>query len=419
MDFSKHPCFNAKARHTTGRIHLPVAPKCNIQCNFCNRKYDCVNESRPGVTSTMLTPPQALSYLKDVDSKIPDLAVVGIAGPGDPFANPEETIATMEKVHEAFPEKILCLATNGLNLAGYVDRIAALNISHVTITLNAVDPEIGAKIYAWVRVGNRVLRGVEGAAVLFARQTEAIKLLKEHGITVKINTVIIPGINDEHAVAVARFAASLGADVQNCIPLMHVEDTAFEGMPTPEPGDMQALRFAAGKFIKQMSHCARCRADAVGKLGSANPEEINAMLAKATRIAPTAERPYLAVASREGLFVNCHLGEATQLWIFSLADGKPMLIDRRSTPVPGSGDQRWEELAASLGDCFAVLASGCGPSPQRVLALNGITIIATECLIQDAALPLFCGEPLPRILEKHAGACGAGAGCTGTGTGCA
>lgn len=419
MDFSKHPCFSAEARHTTGRIHLPVAPKCNIQCNFCNRKYDCVNESRPGVTSTMLTPAQALSYLQEVDSKIPDLAVVGIAGPGDPFANPEETLATMEKVHAAFPEKILCLATNGLNISPYIDRIAAVNISHVTIPLNAVDPEIGAKIYAWVRVGNRVLRGVEGAAALLARQTEAIKLLKDRDITVKINTVIIPGINDDHAVAVARFAATLGADVQNCIPLMHVEDTAFEGMRTPEAADMQALRFTTGKFIKQMSHCARCRADAVGKLGAANTTDIEEMLARAARIQPTAERPYLAVASREGLFVNCHLGEATQLWIFSLVDGAVTLIDRRSTPVPGSGDARWEELAASLGDCFAVLASGCGPSPQRILGMQGITVFAAECLISDAAVPLFNGDPLPRILEKHAGACGAGTGCTGTGTGCA
>ena len=34
MDFANHPCFNAEARHKTGRIHLPVAPKCNVQCNF-------------------------------------------------------------------------------------------------------------------------------------------------------------------------------------------------------------------------------------------------------------------------------------------------------------------------------------------------------------------------------------------------
>jgi len=36
-----------------------VAPACNIQCNYCNRKYDCANESRPGVVSEKLTPEQA------------------------------------------------------------------------------------------------------------------------------------------------------------------------------------------------------------------------------------------------------------------------------------------------------------------------------------------------------------------------
>ncbi len=51
-----HPCFNEEAKHTSARVHLPVAPKCNIQCNYCNRKFDCVNESRPGVTSSVLAP---------------------------------------------------------------------------------------------------------------------------------------------------------------------------------------------------------------------------------------------------------------------------------------------------------------------------------------------------------------------------
>ena len=34
----------------------------NIQCNYCKRGYDCVNESRPGVTSEVLSPEQALAY---------------------------------------------------------------------------------------------------------------------------------------------------------------------------------------------------------------------------------------------------------------------------------------------------------------------------------------------------------------------
>ena len=44
-----HPCYSEGAHHHYARIHVAVAPACNIQCNYCNRKYDCSNESRPGV----------------------------------------------------------------------------------------------------------------------------------------------------------------------------------------------------------------------------------------------------------------------------------------------------------------------------------------------------------------------------------
>jgi nitrogen fixation protein NifB len=52
---SEHPCFGGD-HGKAGRIHLPVAPGCNIKCGFCERRFDCANESRPGVTSRVLTP---------------------------------------------------------------------------------------------------------------------------------------------------------------------------------------------------------------------------------------------------------------------------------------------------------------------------------------------------------------------------
>lgn len=418
MDFEKHPCFSAEARHTTGRIHLPVAPNCNIQCNFCNRKYDCVNESRPGVSSSVLKPDQALTYLDSVLARIDNLAVVGIAGPGDPFATPEETVRTLELVHEKYPEKILCLASNGLGLAPYAERIAKLNLSHVTITMNAIDPAIGAQIYAWVRFGPHVYRGEEGARILLENQTAALKKLKEFGITVKINTVIIPGINDTHAAEVAEYCAKFGADVQNCIPLMHVEGTAFEGREVPDAALMLKVRAGTSKFLKQMSHCARCRADAVGLLGQTNPEEVAALMADAKRIKPTAERPRFAVGSMEGLFVNRHLGEAPAFWVFEKKGGEIVLVEQRPTPAPGSGDARWEELAKSFSDCAAVLVSGCGPTPQKILENSGLRVVAVEGLIRDILPGLFDGKELPAILIRRPGMCGAGKGCTGSGNGC-
>jgi hypothetical protein len=82
-----------------------------------------------------------------------------------------------------FPKMILCVATNGLNVAPYVDEMADLKVSHVTLTINAIDPVIGGEIYAWVRDGKRPLRGEEAAAVLSARQIDALVKLKARGIT--------------------------------------------------------------------------------------------------------------------------------------------------------------------------------------------------------------------------------------------
>ena len=103
IDYAKHPCFNAKVKGQFGRVHLPVAPKCNIKCNFCDRKYDCVNESRPGVTSTVFSPEQALVYMEKVLEKEPRITVAGIAGPGDPFANGEQTMETLRLIREKIP----------------------------------------------------------------------------------------------------------------------------------------------------------------------------------------------------------------------------------------------------------------------------------------------------------------------------
>src|SRR5512135_3677011 len=65
----EHPCFSEKACHTFGRCHIPVAPKCNIQCNYCIRDFDCVNESRPGVTTRVLNPDESMDMVKKVVDK--------------------------------------------------------------------------------------------------------------------------------------------------------------------------------------------------------------------------------------------------------------------------------------------------------------------------------------------------------------
>ena len=418
MDFANHPCFSEGARHKFGRIHLPVAPKCNIQCNYCNRDFDCLNESRPGVTSQVLTPRQAVGYLEAVLRKIGNISVVGIAGPGDPFANAFETMETLRLVRQKYPEMLLCVATNGLEILPYVDELARLKISHVTVTVNTLDPVIGGRIYNWARLNGRMYRGAEAAQVILARQLEAIRRLKEKGIVVKVNTVVIPGINDGQVGDLARHMAVLDADIMNCMPLYHVAGTALETITPPSAEMMTAIRATAATYLPQMSHCGRCRADAAGMIGQQHNEEIISLLKEASQSWGSTTRPHVAVASMEGIFVNQHLGEAAALWIFGLENGSAALIDRRSTPPTGSGQDRWVAMAELLHDCNTVLVGGVGRNPQRVLERAGIRVVAMEGLAAEAVEAVLQGREIPRILLHLPGRCGVGKGCSGTGVGC-
>lgn len=412
-----HPCFDKDAKHTNARVHLPVAPKCNIQCNYCNRKFDCVSESRPGVTSSVLNPYQAVGYLKELDKRIGNLAVIGIAGPGDPFANPEETLETMRKAKAEFPEKIFCLSTNGLDIEPYIDEIAELGVSHVTLTINAVDPEITAKIYKWVRYDKRVYRGIEGATILMNRQLACIPKLKAKGITVKINSIIIPGINEDHIPEVAEKCAGLGADVINCIPMIPTAGTPFALLKEPDAKTVFRVRAKTSEHMSIMSHCARCRADAAGLLGK-DLSETHVLLKEYSTMMnlETEGRPYVAVATNEGMLVNQHLGEAAYLSIYKQTPNGFKFVETRETPSTGGGDRRWIEMAELLSDARALLVSGVGMNPKNILESNNVKVIEMTGLIDDGLDGVFNNKVIRSIAKPDAFKCGSG--CQGNAQGC-
>ena len=425
IDFNNHPCFSKDAHQRFGRVHLPVAPRCNMQCNFCNRKYDCVNESRPGVTSAVLTPPQALAYLDHVLSGRREISVVGIAGPGEPFANPDETMQTLRLVRGKYPKMLLCVATNGLAVGPHIDELAGLQVSHVTLTITATNPAIGAEIYAWIRDGKRPLRGEEAATLLMARQTEALIRLKSKGIVVKINSIIIPGVNDEHIPDIARKVGDMGADIMNCMPLVPVKGAAFEELPPPDSLTTARVRLQSGLHLPQMTHCARCRADAVGYIGeNMSTEQIETLqhFANASLHPDEDEaRPCVAVATLEGALVNQHLGEAERFIIYEQSPAIPgqfRLKEIRPAPPAGGGDARWAALAALMKDCRALLVNAAGPTPAKVLTQHGLRVIEMEGLIEEGLRSIYANQPVPAAMKRRFTGCGAGLSCKGTGAGC-
>ena len=391
----------------------------NATCNaiFAGGDYDCANESRPGVTSTILSPKQALYYLESVLEQDSRISVVGIAGPGDPFANEEETLETLRLVRRRFPEMILCVASNGLNVSQYADELAALDVSHVTLTINAVDAEIGAKIYAWVRDGKSVYHGLVGAKLLLDRQMQAISALKRNGITIKVNTIIVPGINADHVVEVAKTVAKLGANISNCVALYPVAGTPFASVAAPTHQSVAEIRAGAAEHLPIMEHCTRCRADAVGLLGAPMSLEAAACLRQsaAMPIDPFDERPYIAVATSEGVLVNQHLGEAEMFSIYEVVGRNVRLVETRNAPVPGGGEQRWIALAETVKDCRALLVASAGEAPRSALKAKGIKVVMMEGLIEEGVLAAYRGEDIraPLRRQHHCGS-----GCSGSGMGC-
>lgn len=260
----EHPCFSEKACHAFGRCHIPIAPKCNIQCNYCIRDFDCVNESRPGVTTKVLKPDEAVAMVRNVLKKYDYIKVIGIAGPGEPLAN-DETMETLRRLHEEFPNVIKCISTNGLMLPEKIDLLQKYDVGNITVTLNAIDPEIGAKIYEFVNFHGKKYTGIEGAKILLQNQLKGIEEAVKRNIIVKVNTVYIPGINDEHIPAVAKKVGEMGVYTFNLIPL--IAQYKFANISPPTTEMKKKMQDECSKYVRQMRHCKRCRADAIGKLG--------------------------------------------------------------------------------------------------------------------------------------------------------
>ena len=409
-----HPCYSEEAHHHFARMHVAVAPACNLQCHYCNRKFDCANESRPGVVSERLTPAEAVRKVLAVAAEVPQLSVVGIAGPGDPLANPEATFATLEGIRAAAPDLRLCLSTNGLELPAHAERLAAVGVNHVTVTLNAIDPEVAQRIYAWIVWEGRKLRGREAARILVQKQLEGIARLRDLGVLCKVNSVVIPGVNDAHLLAVSRAAKTLGAFVHNVMPLLsapeHGTHYGLTGQRGPTAQELEAVQRACEGNAKLMRHCRQCRADAVGLLGEdrnaefalaklpPEPAQDAADVREAYRRAVAGRRGTLdaardaalgalrhlpaglaarvAVATRGEGLVNQHFGHAREFLVYEVTREGAALAGLRKVErycQGGEGDDAGlETVLAAIADCAAVLVAKIGRCPKESLAAAGV-----------------------------------------------
>lgn len=387
-----HPCYNEEAHRKFARMHLPVAPKCNIQCNYCNRKYDCSNESRPGVTSEVLSPEEAADKVAAVKERIPELRVVAIAGPGDPLAN-EETFETIRLVRERFPDMTLCISTNGLALPENAERLYGLGVRFVTVTMNAVDPEISKEIYSMVSLGGRRLTGIKAAEKLLENQLLGIRRCVELNMAVKINVVLIPGMNDEHIPELVRTVEEMGVYIVNILPMIPVEGTRFADRRAPTPEERRSVADRCTGNVRMMRHCKQCRADAIGLLGEDRSKEFvrNPACGSGCGPKPVAVDAVLriAVASDDGTTVDRGFGNAGRFLTYvhdgGFRRGEDIMV---SVSDPVYGDAHRDHINRIVGlmeDSDVVIVKEIGHRPMAELSSAGKKVVIAKGPV-DAAL---------------------------------
>ena len=429
---NNHPCYSEGAHQHYARIHVAVAPACNIQCNYCNRKFDCSNESRPGVTSAKLSPEDAVKKVLYVGGEIQQLSVVGIAGPGDALANPKKTFETFRLLQEKAPDLKLCLSTNGLRLPEFINEIVKYNVDHVTVTINSVDEsgEIGSKIYPWVHWNHKKVFGKEGAKILLEQQLKGIKMLTDRGILVKANSVLIPGVNDKEVANVSKKLKELNVFLHNIMPLLSKPEFGtyygLNGQRSATDQEIMEAQEACGMDMKLMAHCRQCRADAVGLIGEdrgdeftpdvfqnmswealeeqyniearkqkhavienwraaleAANERIKIEQASKDELSSTGETKLVAVTTAGEGTINLHFGSATEFLIYEVGDKAIKFVMHRKVenayckgPEDCDGSYPIEEIKETLKDVDLLLTEKIGDCPQG--ELKSINLISDD-----------------------------------------
>jgi nitrogen fixation protein NifB len=225
-----HPSLEMGARFKFNRLTLQVPTDYNVGFNYCDKSDAKVSSVE-----------EAMTRIAAIAKSDPRLRVIEISGSGDALAS-RLTFDILRKVQEAYPYFTTCVATNGLLLPKKLGHLKELGVNAIKVTVNAVDAEVGSKIYSFIRLSGRTLRGKEAFEVLSLNQLEGIRNAADAGMLVEVTAVFIPGVNAEHLEEVARTVRTLGAYVMNVAPLEPVGRFSGHSVPLVDEVELAKRR---------------------------------------------------------------------------------------------------------------------------------------------------------------------------------
>jgi nitrogen fixation protein NifB len=325
---------------------------------------------------------EAMDYLAQAMQEKQDITMAAITGPGDPLATPDITISTVEQIRARYPELRIGLKTLGIGSDKLAGALAQAGVNYIEMQVDGVRAEILEKIYAWIRPGLKTLKISEAVKLLLKEQRNGIPALKFYNIDVSILTTLYPGYNIDHVTKIAVETMELGSRSMSLLPYK------------PEPGAEVDLESPSAEILQEAAEKVRRHLPLVKPMllqptGHCGGEVISEQPYQAK---PSKQRPNVAAVSSNGIEIDLHLGQASRFLIYGpREDGLPCLLGTRDAPEPGTGQNRWQNVAALLADCFILLTASAGETPRRILGETGLKVHLAEDNIEGLVDVLYGG----------------------------
>ena len=177
-------------------IRLAVTDECNYRCIFCHMEGEPVEgPRRPGLGSPLLRPGD-YENIAEAGSLI-GVSKFKITG-GEPLVR-ADIVEIVEALRRGAPRSEVSMTTNGYLLRGLAHRLREAGLARVNISIHSLRPSV-----------YELITGVPG----LERALEGLREAVSTGLGVKINMVVLRGVNDGEVLSMAEFARSLGATLQ-------------------------------------------------------------------------------------------------------------------------------------------------------------------------------------------------------------
>lgn len=173
-------------------LRIAVTSECNLRCVYCHREGEVYDSDRRGDASI-----DELLSIVGIGVEL-GLDRVKLTG-GEPLLR-RDIVDLVSSIHGLKGVEEVSMTTNGVLLSDYAYKLAEAGLKRVNVTVNTLDRDTYRMITGFDLL-HRVLDGVESAI--------------EAGLNpVKINMVLLKGMNEDDILDMARYAAKVGAILQ-------------------------------------------------------------------------------------------------------------------------------------------------------------------------------------------------------------